>query len=162
MTIKIPQLIVSFLFISVFGFCQSVTQVYKIDGFIKRLNFSKDTTYVVNFWATWCKPCVEELPAFDSLYLENKKNAVKVILVSLDFKEDIEKKVNPFLKKNNIQSTCVLLDEINGNDFVNKISEQWSGAIPATLFKKENKKEFVEKKMKLNALRANLLKINAH
>lgn len=160
MTTKIPQLVISFLFISVFGFCQSVSHVYKIDNFIKRINFSKDTTYVINFWATWCKPCVEELPAFDSLYNENKNKAVKVILVSLDFKEDIEKKVNPFLKKNNIQSPCVLLDEINGNDFVNKISEKWSGAIPATLFKKGNKKEFVEKKVKLNELRANLLKIN--
>src|ERR1043165_4592291 len=52
-----------------------------------------DTTYVLNFWATWCKPCVEELPGFDSLLVLESKNPVKIILVSLDFKEDLEKRV---------------------------------------------------------------------
>lgn len=139
----------SFLLFAVVVRSQNVAYVYKIDELLNRIDTSQQTL-VINFWATWCKPCIQELPAFDSLTAAN--NTCKVILVSLDFKEDIDKKVNPFLKKNRIITDCVLLDEINGNDYINKISESWSGAIPATLFIKKKKKIFVEKKMKLSDL----------
>jgi thiol-disulfide isomerase/thioredoxin len=129
---------------------QKVTHSYKIDELRNRLNKS-DSLLVVNFWATWCKPCVQELPAFDSLALANPK--VKVLLVCLDFKEELTKKVNPFLKKHHIKVECVLLDEVNGNDFVNKISPTWSGAIPATLIKKNKSEQFFEKKLTLNELK---------
>lgn len=137
---------------------QRVSHVYKTDALLQRISHP-DTAYVVNFWATWCKPCVQELPAFDSLYAATKGKAIKIMLVSLDFKEELDKKVNPFLKKNNIGIECVLLDEINGNDFINKISPQWSGAIPATLFKKGAASEFAEKKMQLKALQEQLEKL---
>ncbi|WP_304198193.1 TlpA disulfide reductase family protein [Flavobacterium alvei] len=58
----------------------------------------KNTIYVVNFWATWCGPCVKELPHFEQLNSENKN--IKVVLVSLDFKNTLESKLKPFLKKN--------------------------------------------------------------
>jgi thiol-disulfide isomerase/thioredoxin len=145
MTIKI-KLIISAVFLSLLFRAQTVTQVYKIKDLLTRIDTSK-MPLVINFWATWCKPCVQELPAFDSL--STSKNTCQVILVSLDFKEDIDKKVNPFLKKNNIVSECVLLDEINGNDYINKISEKWSGAIPATIFIGKEKTIFEERKLKL-------------
>lgn len=138
------RLSISFLFLFMIGQAQNVAGIYKIKDLTARLDTSP-VPLVVNFWATWCKPCIQELPSFDSLTLSN--NTCKVLLVSLDFKEDIEKKVNPFLKKNKVQSDCILLDEINGNDYINKISEQWSGAIPATLFIYKGKKIFVEKKL---------------
>lgn len=137
---------------------QNFSGVYKIDQLLKRID-NKDTTYILNFWATWCKPCVQELPAFDSLATESKGTRVKVILVSLDFKEELEKKVKPFLKTKHIQAECVLLDEVNGNDFVDKISSEWSGAIPATLFKKNTTRLFLEKKMNLNDLKSQLVKL---
>jgi thiol-disulfide isomerase/thioredoxin len=139
---------------------QTVSHVYKIDDLLTRIN-QKDTTYIVNFWATWCKPCVQELPSFDSLYAAApaKGAKIKIILVSLDFKEDIDKKVNPFLAKNAIKAECVLLDEINGNDFVNKISPQWSGAIPATLIKAGTKKELFEKRLTLLQLQENVSQV---
>jgi thiol-disulfide isomerase/thioredoxin len=108
-----------------------VSTVYKINDLVKRIGYS-DTLYVVNFWATWCKPCIQELPAFDSLSTMVKNKKVKILLVSLDFSEDLNSKVNPFLIKNKIRTECVLLDEVNGNDFINKISPSWSGAIPPT------------------------------
>jgi thiol-disulfide isomerase/thioredoxin len=134
---------------------QSVSGVYKIGDLLRRIS-RPDTAYVVNFWATWCKPCIQELPAFDSLYTGTRNQPVKIILVSLDFKEDLDKKVNPFLKKNNIRVECVLLDEVNGNDFINKISPQWSGAIPGTLFSCNGKKIFIEKKATLQELEGNI------
>lgn len=147
MTIK-HKILISFLTMVWFANAQNFKGVYKIDALLNRIK-NPDTLYVVNFWATWCKPCVEELPGFDSLLVMNIKSPVKVILVSLDFKEDLEKKVKPFLLKRSIKSECLLLDEVNGNDFINKISPEWSGAIPATLFKKGKRQLFVEKKMRL-------------
>ena len=146
-----------FMFLCFFATSQNFKGIYKIDQLLKRID-NPDTAYVVNFWATWCKPCVEELPAFDSLQILKMKS-VKVILVSLDFSEELDKKVKPFLVKHNIQSECVLLDEVNGNDFINKISLSWSGAIPATLFKKGTRKDFAEAKLKLSQLQEHLKKL---
>ena len=74
---------------------------------------------------------------------------MKVLLVSMDFKEELNKRVKPFIEKNKYTCEVVLLDEINGNDFINKVNEQWSGALPATLITKKNKLivEFYEKKL---------------
>lgn len=132
---------------------QKVAAIYKTADLLKRI----DTTsgpLVVNFWATWCKPCVEELPAFDSLRTMNKN--AKVLLVCLDFAEEREKKVDPFLQKKKINSECVILDEVNGNDYIDKISAQWSGAIPATLLVYGKQKKLIEKKMRLSALQKEL------
>jgi thiol-disulfide isomerase/thioredoxin len=143
--------LISIFFASFSGNSQNFGGIYKIGELFKRIDHP-DTVYVVNFWATWCKPCVEELPTFDSLLITTSKLPVKILLVSLDFREDLTKKVKPFLDKHRVKPECILLDEVNGNDFVNKISPAWSGAIPATLFKKGDKKILVEKKMKLSDL----------
>ena len=102
-----------------------------------------NTTYVVNFWATWCAPCVKELPHFEQLNSENKK--VKVVLVSLDFKDQYEAKLLPFLKKKAIKSEVVLLTDKDYNTWLPSVDKDWSGSIPATLIIKNGKKVFVEK-----------------
>ena len=61
-------------------------------------------TYVINFWATWCAPCVKELPAFEKLNKEYAAKNVEVILVSLDFPKQVEKRLLPFINKKNLQS----------------------------------------------------------
>ncbi len=152
MTLKQKLITSLFVFAFAFSYSQKVSAVYRINDLLKRLN-SADTVYVVNFWATWCKPCVEELPAFDSLTAYASGSKIKVLLVCLDFREKKKKKVNPFLLRKNIRSECILLDESNGNDFINKINPTWSGAIPATLFKKNKAERFFEKKMKLYDLK---------
>lgn len=109
----------------------------------KEILSDKNTIYVVNFWATWCAPCVKELPHFEKLNSENKK--VKVVLVSLDFKKQYETTLLPFLKKKNIQSEVVLLTDKDYNNWLPIVSKDWSGSIPATLIIKDGKKIFVEK-----------------
>jgi thiol-disulfide isomerase/thioredoxin len=141
-----------------FAFSQTVSATYKIEQLLKRID-SNDTMYVLNFWATWCKPCVQELPTFDSLYAQTKSNNIKLILVCLNFSEELNTKVNPFLKNKNTLTECVLLDEVNGNDYINKISESWTGAIPATYFQYGNKKLMVEKKMNLKQMNESLQKL---
>jgi thiol-disulfide isomerase/thioredoxin len=129
---------------------QQVTHVYKTGELLGRLRHT-DTTYVVNFWATWCKPCVQEMPSLDSLHAQNLDQPLKVLLVSLDFADQLER-VNAFLANNKLQAECVLLDEVNGNEFVDKVHPSWSGAIPATLFLHDGKKKIVERKMDLREL----------
>lgn len=103
----------------------------------------KNTTYVVNFWATWCAPCVKELPHFEQLNSENKN--VKVVLISLDFKNQYEAKLLPFLKKKAIKSEVVMLADKDYNTWLPAVDKDWSGSIPATLIIKNDKKVFVEK-----------------
>ncbi|MDI1353557.1 MAG: TlpA disulfide reductase family protein [bacterium] len=160
MTTK-QRILISFIFLSTLLQAQKLAGFYKIDDLLHRIAL-KDTTYVVNFWALWCKPCIQELPAFDSLNSELKGMPVKVLLVNLDFKEDGVTKVNAFLKKNKINTECVLLDEIDGNSYINLISEKWSGAIPATLFKKGNQKMFIEHKLNLAHLKKHVGEIQAN
>jgi thiol-disulfide isomerase/thioredoxin len=92
-----------------------------------------DTIYVINFWATWCKPCVEELPYFEQLNQRYANKKVKVLLVSNDFKKQIDKRLKPFIASKKLQSTVLFMDESNPNDWINNVDETWSGAIPATL-----------------------------
>ena len=140
------------LFITFCAFSQKKIPVYKIDQLLSKIEKNNDTLYVVNFWATWCKPCVAELPDFEKINQEYKDQKVKVILVTLDFKEELKKRVIPFVKKNNYTSEIILLDETDGS-FIDKVSKDWSGAIPATLFIKNNKRDFVGKKINYEQLK---------
>ncbi len=92
-----------------------------------------DTLYVLNFWATWCKPCVAEMPFFDQLHQEMAAQKVKVIFVSMDFRNEYDKRLVPFANKRKFFSPIMLLDEPKYNDWIDKVSTTWSGAIPATL-----------------------------
>lgn len=92
-----------------------------------------DTIYVVNFWATWCGPCIKELPHFEKLRTSYADKNVKVLLVSLDFKKNYESALLPFVKRRKIKAQVVLLSDPDANEWVPKVDADWSGAIPATL-----------------------------
>ncbi len=114
----------------------------KFTDFEHWLHFKNDTTYVINFWATWCKPCVEELPYFEQLHTQFKDQKVKVVLVSLDFKKDFEKKLVPFIASRKLQPVVVALQDSRYNDWIDQVSTAWGGAIPVTLVYQGEKKAF--------------------
>ena len=118
------------------------------------LNTDTDTIYVLNFWATWCGPCVAELPAYEKLNKKYAAQKVKVVLISTDFKRNVESKLKPFVKRKNLRSQVVFMDEPNPNVYVNLINPEWSGAIPATLIisKRKGKRLFFEKQMTFKEL----------
>ena len=106
------------------------------------LDLSNNQTYVINFWATWCSPCIKELPHFEYVNKKYDNSIVKVFLVSLDLPEHYNSKLIPFIKKNNLLSDVVHLTDTNLNDWMPKISNEWNGGIPATLIINENSQKF--------------------
>jgi thiol-disulfide isomerase/thioredoxin len=121
--------------------------------FIRVLNYEQlkpmlhqdnDTTYVVNFWATWCVPCMEELPymlELDSVY---RNYPMKLLLVSLDFKKDYIRKLQPLVRKKKLEDNVVVLEDNDANFWINDINPAWGGAIPATLVYKGKERTFYE------------------
>ncbi len=101
-----------------------------------------DTTYVINFWATWCAPCVKELPYFEKLNQTLQDEKVKVILVSLDFPRQLETKLVPFVEEHDLRSEVVVLTDGAANDWIDQVSPQWSGAIPVTVVYNAQKRHF--------------------
>ncbi|MFZ2287561.1 MAG: TlpA disulfide reductase family protein [Bacteroidales bacterium] len=100
----------------------------------KILSGSEDILYVVNFWATWCPPCVTELPYFEKLSKEYEGKGVKFILISLDFPSQVDTRLIPFLKKSKITSDVMVMTDLEYNSWIEKVDAGWQGNIPATLF----------------------------
>jgi thiol-disulfide isomerase/thioredoxin len=117
-----------------------------------------DSVVVLNFWATWCKPCINELPYFEKLHKNYGRVNVKVVLVSLDFKKEFESRLKQFTEKNKIQASVLLLDEPDHNSWINRVDSSWSGAIPATVIVHKNKKLFFEKEFSSYAELENIVK----
>jgi len=142
---KIKHFFYIFLFsiISVSAYSQNV-KLININQLNERIKNGKDSTYVVNFWATWCAPCIKELPHFEKLGAEYKSEKLAVLLVSLDFKSKLESNVIPFVKRKNLKNEVFLLNESSPQEFIDRIDPSWSGSIPATLFIKNDKRKFVE------------------
>ncbi len=97
------------------------------------LLLQNDTTYVINFWATSCKPCIEEMPHFEKLHEVYAAEKMRVLLVSLDLKRHLESRVEPFVEKKNIQNEVMILADQNYSKWTDKIDASWYGALPATL-----------------------------
>ncbi|MFN8236754.1 MAG: TlpA disulfide reductase family protein [Chitinophagales bacterium] len=118
--------------------------VFNLADYANRVQQKNDTLYVVNFWATWCKPCVAELPYFQKAAEAFAEKPVKIILASQDAKSRLSN-VADFLKKHSYTSECFILSAGNPNIWIDKIEQQWSGTIPATmLYKNGNKIYFHE------------------
>jgi len=103
---------------------------------------------VINFWATWCAPCIKELPLFERLH--QTRTDVEITLVSLDLDLDPNpEKVYKFIARRDIKSEVLLLDENDPNSWIDQIDKQWSGAIPATLIinSKTGQRKFVGREL---------------
>lgn len=137
-----------FLFSGLFSMMsagQSNVKVYDtFSEFEALLDRNDGKTYVINFWATWCKPCVAELPHFEALNAKYADKNVEVILVSLDFKKHLDTKLYPFITKNKIGSKVVVLADSKQQVWIDKVDPSWSGTIPATLIYNSKNRLFAE------------------
>jgi len=113
-------------------------------------------TYVVNFWATWCAPCVKELPAFEKINKVYSNKNVEVLLVSLDFPKQVKKRLIPFINQKKVRSKVVLLNDVNEDFWIKAIDSSWSGALPATIIYSEKGRAFYEQSFDYEKLETEL------
>ncbi len=127
-------------------------EVIQIEGLQKLIKEDNHKIHVINFWATWCKPCIKEMPQF--IALSEAHPEIDVSLVSLDFVEEMYSKVVPFQENNEIKLRVLLMDELDYNLWIDMVDSSWSGAIPATLIIEPatGRRKFLEKELENNEL----------
>lgn len=136
-------------------------KVTKLQDYISK----SDSVLVVTFWATFCKPCLEELPYFQTIVNKYKHQKVKLLMVSMDLKDAYPGKVTAFAKKNKYTADIVWLNETNADYFCPIVDKTWMGGIPGTLFinPKTGYRKFFEEELKPdefeNALRTAITSI---
>ncbi len=116
------------------------------------LQRNDDKVYVYNFWATWCKPCVKELPYFEQAHENYKDKNVEMVLVSLDFPKQKTTKLIPFIEEHQLKSKVVHFDAKKPNQWIDKVNPAWSGSIPATLIRHKEEVKFHEGTMNYEEL----------
>ena len=129
-------------------------QIITFKAFKKRMQSQKDNKlYIYNFWATWCKPCVEELPFFEQL-AATFPDKIEVVLVSVDNPATAQEKLPPFIDKMQIKSEVIVVQNF-GDQAIATISSNWDGEIPATLFVNRQRgiNDFHAKSFTLNELK---------
>jgi len=124
--------LIPLLFFSIFSDAQEVKAV-KVTELSKTIKESK-TPLIVNFWATFCVPCIQEMPYFQEMARQYKSENVSLVFVSLDLKEAYPSKVNAMAKKLQLTFPVVWLNETNADYFCPKIDTTWSGGMPSSLF----------------------------
>lgn len=113
-----------------------------IEALQARIARAGDTTILINFWATWCSSCVEELPCFDEIRDYYGPKDLQVVLVSLDFNSKLENKFIPFLERQKIKAEVGLMADQDLDGWIPQIYNAWDGALPATLLIKGEKQRF--------------------
>lgn len=155
---KITTVFCALLFVQL-AYSQQIKKV-KISDVVKMIDTST-MPMVVNFWATWCSPCVHEIPWFETSIAELKNEQVKLILVSLDFAGDYPAKLKAFVKSKGYKATILWLDETDADLFCPPINDKWSGSIPATIMvnNKKNYRQFYGEQIPEMKLKQELKKL---
>lgn len=93
-----------------------------------------DKILVINFWATWCVPCVEEFPSLVKLAENYKNEDVEFLSLSVDLVKEINSAVIPFLQKQKVNFPVYVIPEKESEKVISLVEPDWNGAIPATAF----------------------------
>jgi len=149
-------LTISIFLLNLNAFSQSVESI-NLKSLEERFKNGKDSTFVVNFWATWCLPCRKEMPVFEKLAKETTDPKLKIILLSLDLPSK-QRPVELFVQKYNLTNKVYILNENLSGGYLSRIQNGWKGSIPATLIVNEEKKirRFYSGKMTYSDLLKNL------
>jgi len=126
------KIFLSLILLLIFSaYANAQVKMLSLPALQKRIS-NPDTVYVVNFWATWCKPCIEELPYFEKLQATYKNQPLKVLLVSMDFESKLPA-VKTFASTHKLESEVYLAHRKSDQELIDAINKDWSGALPGTL-----------------------------
>jgi thiol-disulfide isomerase/thioredoxin len=141
------------------GFSQTIPKL-TMDDVLKMADTSS-VPLVINFWATWCHPCIDELPWFEKNVAAYQHKHVKLLLVSLDIKDDYPDNIAKFAKAHGYTSPIVWLNETDVNAFCPKLDAAWKGTIPVTLMINNHKhyKQFFNQQLPEPRLKLELEKL---
>jgi len=144
-----PVIFAAFLAFATTSFAQTTEpRLVKLAELKNVIESPGDNVRVINFWATWCGPCIKEMPYFEKLNAERKDVSVTLVSMDLDLDPNPDK-VKKFVLRKKLGSTVLILDEVNPNNWIDKIDEQWSGSLPATIVvnSKTGKRKFVGREL---------------
>ena len=129
---KLILIITCLLLITSFGFSQTIkkVKVTEVEEYIR----NSDHPIVLNCWATWCAPCVAEIPDFMETVKKYSEQKVELVLMSLDFASSYPNKILDLIRKRHFEATFLWLNETNADYFCPKIDPKWDGTLPSTLF----------------------------
>lgn len=152
-------LVLIIVLIGCYSYGQSIPKwkITDVQDYIKK----SETPVIVTFWATYCIPCIEEIPYFQELVKKYGDHGVKLLLVSLDFEEFYPTRIRKFADKQKFTAPIVWLDETNADYFCPKIDTAWSGVMPATLLvnNKSGYRSFFEEQIPKDTLEAEIRKM---
>lgn len=124
------------LFILALAGCSSdplEIQIVDPEDIVSQASKHKGTDAVlINFWATWCKPCVDEFPDIVALDEQYRHTGFKTYFVSLDFFDDASALIE-FLENHGVEGVTFKANDSDPNTFINAMHPNWSGAIPFTI-----------------------------
>ena len=121
--------ILLFVCISLLSFSQEIKKI-KITDLEKTIKESKEPM-IITFWATYCLPCLKEIPYFQD---QAKSKKVELLLVSVDLQEAYPKQISSIAKKLKFTAPIKWLDETDADYFCPRVDSSWSGGLPSTLF----------------------------
>ncbi len=148
-----------FCLLSVAGVAQTIRKVKVTE--LETIIAESKTPLIINFWATFCKPCIEEMPYLLEQVDQHKEDSLRLILVSLDLEDSYPNKIQAFVKRRQIHAPVVWLDEFNADYFCPRIDPAWTGAIPTTLFVnlKKGKRKLVEEQLSPERLKKEIMEL---
>ena len=113
---------------------ESTPEIHLINkaGLEKLINQRNDRILLINVWATWCNPCREEFPDLVSLFDEYENRDVDIVGISVDYPDEIDSKILPFLQSQQVNFPVYLQNFEKQEDFINFLNTDWSGALPAS------------------------------
>jgi thiol-disulfide isomerase/thioredoxin len=136
---------------------QGIFEIITFEDFEKMMEKPSTKIRIFNFWATWCAPCVKEMPYFERVQAED--SSLELIFISMDDGRKPERVTN-FIERKGIKAPVYLLNDVDYNKWIDKVDPSWSGAIPATLFiKPDGSKYFHEGEVDENELKSIIQKL---